>query len=334
MMKTRVQEIIQNRWLLLGSRLVLGGIFIAASITKLQDQSGFVDDVVRYGILPDILAQLYGIIVPWLELFIGCSLILGIFSRLSSAVSIPLIISFAVASSYRLVNSAEGSCGCFGEVIILSYPVSLTLDAVMLLTALLLLLNKVGDGFLSIGSLVFWRRLGFDRRVKFVFENTGKLAVVACAMVPAIVLFGGVTISLGRDIESAPVSEEGGLQNSPATELDYAALEMSLRREIDSALEQGKPAFLFFYIEGCPPCEEQKPVITELMQEYRHHVVFMDIDMSGPVILEELEAHEPPTMLLITGKDAEGEYVVYGRFEDVTEKETLIDSIERALLEE
>lgn len=333
-MKARIQEIIQNRWLLLGSRLVLGGIFIAASITKLQDQSGFVDDVVRYGILPDVLAQLYGIIVPWLELFIGCSLVLGIFSRLASAVSIPLIISFIVASSYRLVNSAGGSCGCFGEVITLSYPASLTLDAVMLLTALLLLLNKVGAGFLSIGSLVFWRKLGFDRRVKLVFENTGKLAVVACAMVPAIVLFGGVTVSLGRDIDSAPVSEAGGLQNSPVTGIDYADLEMSLRREIDSALEQGKPAFLFFYIEGCPPCEEQKPVITELMQEYGHRVAFMDIDMSGPVILEELNAHEPPTMLLITGKDSEGDYIVYQRFEDVTGIEILKESIEQAMLEE
>jgi len=332
-MRARIQEIVQNRWLLLVSRLVLGVIFIAASITKLQDQSGFVDDVVRYGILPDILAQLYGIIVPWLELFIGCALVLGIFSRLASAVSIPLIISFVVASSYRLVNPVEGGCGCFGEVITLSYPVSLTLDAVMLLSALLLLLNKVGDGFLSIGSLVFWRKLGFGRRVKFVFENTGKLAVVACAMVPAIVLFGGVTVSLGRDIETAPVSEEGGLQNSPVTELDYADLEMSLRREIDSVLEQGKLAFLFFYIEGCPPCEEQKPVINELMQEYSRHVAFMDVDMSGPVVLGELNAHESPTVILITGKDSEGEYVVYQRFEDVTTKETLIDSIEQALLE-
>jgi uncharacterized membrane protein YphA (DoxX/SURF4 family)/thiol-disulfide isomerase/thioredoxin len=333
-MKTRVQEIVQNRWLLLGSRLVLGGIFIAASITKLQDQSGFIDDVVRYGILPDILAQLYGIIVPWLELFIGCSLVLGIFSRLASAVSIPLIISFIVASSYRLVNPAGGGCGCFGEVITLSYPVSLTLDAVMLLTALLLLLNKVGDGFLSIGSLVFWRRFGFGRRVKFVFENTGKLAVVACTMVPAIVLFGGVTVSLGGDIESAPVSEEGDLQKSPAIELDYVALETSLRREIDSALEQGKPAFLFFYIEGCPPCEEQKPVINELMREYGNRVAFMDIDMSGPVILEELNARESPTILLVTGKDSQGKYVVYRRFEDVTDLETLRSSIEQALLEE
>jgi uncharacterized membrane protein YphA (DoxX/SURF4 family)/thiol-disulfide isomerase/thioredoxin len=333
-MRSRIQDVVQNRWLLLGSRLVLGGIFIAASITKLQDQSGFVDDVVRYGILPDILAQLYGIIVPWLELLIGCSLILGIFSRLASAVSIPLIISFIVASSYRLVNPVEGGCGCFGEVITLSYPVSLTLDAVMLLSALLLLLSKMSASFLSVGALAFWRKIGFGRRATFVFENTGKLAVVACAMVPAIVLFGGVTVSLGRDIETAPVSEAGGLQNSPATELDYDALEMSLRREIDSALEQGKPAFLFFYIEGCPPCEEQKPVINELMQEYSRHVVFMDIDMSGPVILEELDAHEPPTILLITGKDAEGEYVVYQRFEDITKKETLIDGIERALLEE
>ena len=124
-MKARIKEVIDNRWLIFALRLVLGGIFIAASFGKLQYQAEFINTVIGYGILPDSLANVYGLILPWIELFIGCSLVLGIFPRFNSVVSILLIISFAVASIYRLLNPVGNDCGCFGEFITLSYPASL-----------------------------------------------------------------------------------------------------------------------------------------------------------------------------------------------------------------
>ena len=88
-MKDRLEKIINNRWLVFSSRLVLGGIFITASISKLQLQTKFVNTVISYGILPDSLAQIYGFTLPWVELFMGCSLVLGLFYRFNAALTIP-----------------------------------------------------------------------------------------------------------------------------------------------------------------------------------------------------------------------------------------------------
>ena len=99
--KALIEEIVNNRWLIFALRVALGGIFIAASVTKLSHQAEFINIVTSYGILPDSLARLYALIVPWAELVIGCSLVLGLFTRFAAALSIPLIVSFIVASTGR-----------------------------------------------------------------------------------------------------------------------------------------------------------------------------------------------------------------------------------------
>ena len=319
-MRDRIEEIINNRWLLFALRLVLGGIFIAASVSKLQHQAEFVATVSGYGLLPATLAQFYGFAVPWVELFIGCSLILGIFSRFVSAVSILLIISFVVASAYRLFNPAGGGCGCFGELFALSYPASLSLDAVMLFMALILLLNNAKEEVLGIRSVLSRYNPVSERRGRLILEKVGKLAVVAVAMAIVIPFIGGGQASLDTEKE---------VDNT--TELNSVPASISYDREIDSALEQGKPVFLYFYIVGCPPCEEQKPVINGLMRKYGERVVFLDVIMGGSNVAQEFNVKDSPSMLLINGKNDEGEYVVYQRFGGVTELESLEESIERVL---
>lgn len=199
-MKARIKEVIDNRWLIFGLRLVLGGIFIAASIGKLQYQTEFINMVIGYGILPDSLANAYGLIVPWVELFIGCSLVLGIFPRCNSAVSILLTISFAVASTYRLVNPVGGGCGCFGEFITLSHPASLSLDVVMLVIALLLLFNAARGEFLSIGSWLRRDNLVAGTRKRFIYETVSKLAIVVLAMVVVALYTGAAQVPLGEEL--------------------------------------------------------------------------------------------------------------------------------------
>jgi len=148
-----VKTILQNRWLLFSLRLILGVIFVVASISKIQDIAKFAGIVSSYGMLPNSLANLYGNIVPWVELFIGCALLLGVFIRFSAALLVLLIISFMAASSYALVNAAGGSCGCFGKFLTLSHPIALTLDVLMLVAALILLLNKSRE-FFNVGQLI------------------------------------------------------------------------------------------------------------------------------------------------------------------------------------
>ena len=317
-MRARTGEILDNRWLMFALRLVLGGIFIAASVTKLQYQAEFIDTVAGYGLLPDSLVQLYGLVVPWVELFIGCCLILGIFTRFASAVSIPLTVSFVVASAYALFHPVEGGCGCFGQLISLSHPVSLLLDAVMLAIAFLLLFGKAGERFLSLAPLLVRYNPRSGRRGKDAFEKAGKLAVVALAMAVVIPFVGGAQTTVEVEVNGTP---------APAT----TPTVISYEGEIDRALEQGKPVFLYFYSVGCSTCEEQKPAINELMREYGDRIVFMDALFGDSNVAMEFNVHGVPTVLLITGKDDGGEYIIYRRFEDVTGIETLRETIEQVL---
>ena len=95
-----MKTILQNRWLLFSLRLILGVIFILASISKIQDIAKFVSIVTSYGMLPNSLANLYGNIVPWLELFIGCALLLGVF--------VPVIASKNSEGKYNISGHFEG----------------------------------------------------------------------------------------------------------------------------------------------------------------------------------------------------------------------------------
>lgn len=317
-MRTRIRETLDNRWLIFAMRLALGGILLAASVTKIQYRAEFIDIVGGYGLLPDSLAQLYGLVVPWAELFIGCCLILGVFTRFASAVSIPLTVSFVVASAYGLFHPVEGGCGCFGELISLSHPVSLVLDATMLAIAFLLLLGKAGERFLSVSPLLVRYNPRSGRSGKDVFEKASKLAVVAVAMTLVVPFIGAE--------QGLPETETNG-----GPEVNSTPEELSYRREINSALEQDKPVFLSFFIFGCPPCEEQQLIINELMPEYDDRIYFMDIPMGGPSVTPEFRVGDTPTMLLVTGKDSEGDYIIYRRFEGVTDIETLREGLEQVL---
>ena len=149
-MKGKIANILNSETVLLAFRAILGSIFIAASISKLAHPDEFVTLVISYNILPYTLAELYGYLVPWLELLIGLFFILGLFTRFVSALSIPIILSFVIASSYKLLTSAGGNCGCFGGAMPLTIEQSLTLDALMLLLTIPLLLH--GTHQLSLGK--------------------------------------------------------------------------------------------------------------------------------------------------------------------------------------
>lgn len=181
-MNDSIGKITGNRWVILISRLVLGSIFIMASIGKIQDTSRFTDTVIDYGILPNFLAHAYGFILPWTELFIGCSLFLGIFIRFASLLSIPVILSFIGANIYSFMFDAPDICDCFGKLVTISHPVSLGIDMVMLLLAGQLLLHNRRAEFLSFGSLTHKLSIGSGQIKEFLFKKVSVFAVVVLAM--------------------------------------------------------------------------------------------------------------------------------------------------------
>ena len=318
-----MKTILHNRWLIFSLRLILGVIFIVASISKIQDIAKFVSTVASYGILPDSLAHLYGYAAPWVELFVGCALILGVFVRFSAALLIPLTLSFMVASSYALVNAVGGSCGCFGKFLTLSHPVALTVDVLMLLASLILLLNK-GQTFLSIGrfldnlmikKLVTARLVG-RRNFLPQFIRLSSLFIVII-----VIGFGAIGIH--------------NLIKQPQTIVETINIPAPLATDVDAALLQHKPVVMEFYIDGCHLCQAAAPIIYDMEKKFVNRTVFLRVDYNqyyqNAQFVSEMGITNIPTVLVIASKNSEGKYNILGRFEGTIERDALRSSIEQAI---
>lgn len=135
-------------------RVALGILFIISSIAKLQYPEPFVDAVQQYSLLPESLAELYGSVLPWAELFIGWCLVLGIFSTFVSVLCLPLILSFIVANVYSFFHPVGEVCGCLGNLVNLNHKIALVVDIGMLCVAAMLLYQRSQASVVGIGHLL------------------------------------------------------------------------------------------------------------------------------------------------------------------------------------
>jgi len=68
-------------WLVLSARLLVGAVFLMASIIKLLNPRAFVQNVLNYHLLPTPLAKAYGFLLPLLEFGSALLLFSGLFTR-------------------------------------------------------------------------------------------------------------------------------------------------------------------------------------------------------------------------------------------------------------
>lgn len=97
----------------LGFRLVLGGMFIYASIHKIVHPGQFVDILHGYNLFPVATLHPIAVFVPWLEMICGAALVLGIFPRGAVAIINLMLLMFIIAISINLLRGHEFDCGCF-----------------------------------------------------------------------------------------------------------------------------------------------------------------------------------------------------------------------------
>jgi putative oxidoreductase len=96
-------------------RLILGGIFLYASVEKIADPAAFAQSVQNYRLISVELTNLVGIILPWLELYSALFLILGLFNRASSAILSLLLLIFLIALTSAVTRGLDIDCGCYGS---------------------------------------------------------------------------------------------------------------------------------------------------------------------------------------------------------------------------
>jgi uncharacterized membrane protein YphA (DoxX/SURF4 family) len=101
------------RRLALAARLVLGGVFIYASLDKILHPAAFAQAVFNYQILPAQLVNLMALVLPWLELIIGMLLLSGIWLPGAVLGVNLLMVTFLSALVFNTARGLNISCGCF-----------------------------------------------------------------------------------------------------------------------------------------------------------------------------------------------------------------------------
>ena len=94
-------------------RLIIGYIFIAASIDKIIDPLSFSNIIDNYHITPILLNNLFALFIPWLEFVIGICLILNIKVKGASFISMLLLLWFIFILTQAILRGINVDCGCF-----------------------------------------------------------------------------------------------------------------------------------------------------------------------------------------------------------------------------
>jgi uncharacterized membrane protein YphA (DoxX/SURF4 family) len=99
--------------LLFWVRLILGTVFILASVDKILHPEAFAQAIYNYQILPGALINLMAIILPWLEILLGLLLVFGFWLPGTVTLMNLLLVSFFGALVYNVARGLDVHCGCF-----------------------------------------------------------------------------------------------------------------------------------------------------------------------------------------------------------------------------
>ena len=98
-------------------RIGIGGMFIFASIFKIQDPHQFATLVAQYQFFSalhlDFVNNFFALVYPQFELWFGLAMIVSPFVKESSFAIFWMFVSFIIALAWALWNDLGITCGCF-----------------------------------------------------------------------------------------------------------------------------------------------------------------------------------------------------------------------------
>ncbi len=95
-------------------RLLLGAIFIWASLAKIGNIDGFATDLHHYRVLPLAFENVLAVTLPWIEVLAGIALVLNFAPRAGSVILGVMLVVFIGAILSAMVRNLDIACGCFG----------------------------------------------------------------------------------------------------------------------------------------------------------------------------------------------------------------------------
>jgi len=78
-------------------RATLGAYFVLAGLAKLDNMAEFIAEVRKFEVLPGHLAEVYAILLPYVEISAGVLMIFGLWTTLAAITTSLMLLSFIVA---------------------------------------------------------------------------------------------------------------------------------------------------------------------------------------------------------------------------------------------
>jgi putative oxidoreductase len=97
-----------------GAQIILGLLFLAASLAKIVDVTSLASQVHNFHLLPFWSEHLVAMTLPWIELMAGLALVLGIRARAGAWLLGVLLAGFTVGVALAMARGLNFECGCFG----------------------------------------------------------------------------------------------------------------------------------------------------------------------------------------------------------------------------
>ena len=94
-------------------RVVLGAVFVYASLDKIAHPELFAHSIMDYKMTPAAVVIPMAVLLPWMELLAGGALVLGWMRRGSALLILTMLSVFMVAIVSALVRGIDIDCGCF-----------------------------------------------------------------------------------------------------------------------------------------------------------------------------------------------------------------------------
>ncbi len=111
-----MNKILENKYVHLISRILIGLVFVIFGASKIDDTLGFAKDISNYDILPFFLVNATAIILPWIELVAGILLICGVKIRANALLITAMLIVFNLAIIIAMARGLNIDCGCYATI--------------------------------------------------------------------------------------------------------------------------------------------------------------------------------------------------------------------------
>lgn len=110
-----MKTLLRNDYLILVIRIILGMVFVIASIDKVADPTAFAGSIGNYKLLAPAIALIIATLLPWVELLCGLGLVFGVSWRGSTFLTFVMLVVFTLAVGIAMARGLDISCGCFTQ---------------------------------------------------------------------------------------------------------------------------------------------------------------------------------------------------------------------------